>query len=57
MKVIELENTPLTDLRQRAKDLNVPGAARLKKEDLILRIQQFEQSRQAWSCAAASWRL
>ncbi len=42
MKVIELENTPLTDLRQRAKDLNVPGAARLKKEDLILRIQQFE---------------
>jgi transcription termination factor Rho len=42
MKVIELENTPLTDLRQRAKDLNVPGANRLKKEDLILRIQQFE---------------
>jgi len=42
MKVIELENTPLTDLRQRAKDLNVPGATRLKKEDLILRIQQFE---------------
>ncbi|MGW8250182.1 MAG: transcription termination factor Rho, partial [Anaerolineales bacterium] len=42
MKIIELENTPLTDLRQRAKDLNVPGANRLKKEDLILRIQQFE---------------
>jgi transcription termination factor Rho len=42
MRVIELENTPLTVLRQRAKDLNVPGAQRLKKEDLILRIQQFE---------------
>ncbi len=42
MKIVELENTPLTDLRQRAKDLNVPGANRLKKEDLILRIQQFE---------------
>jgi len=42
MRVIELENTPLTVLRQRAKDLNVPGALRLKKEDLILRIQQFE---------------
>ena len=42
MKIIELENTPLTDLRQRAKDLKVPGANRLKKEDLILRIQQFE---------------
>jgi len=42
MRVIELENTPLAVLRQRAKDLNVPGALRLKKEDLILRIQQFE---------------
>jgi len=42
MKVIELENTPLMALRQRAKDLNVPNANRLKKEDLILRIQQAE---------------
>ncbi len=42
MRVIELENTPLTELRQRARDLNIPGANRLKKEDLILRIQQFE---------------
>ena len=42
MKVIELESTPLTALRQRAKDLNVPHAKRLKKEDLILRIQQYE---------------
>ena len=39
MKIIELENTSLMDLRQRAKDLNVPGANRLKKEDLILRLE------------------
>ncbi len=45
MRVIELENTPLTELRQKAKDLNVPGANHLKKEDLILRIQQFEAER------------
>ncbi len=42
MKVIELENTPLVALRQRAKDLNVANANRMKKEDLILRIQQAE---------------
>jgi transcription termination factor Rho len=42
MKIIELENTPLTALREKARDLNVPNAARLKKEDLILRIQQAE---------------
>ncbi len=41
-KVLELENTPLSVLRQRAIDLNVPNAERLKKEDLILRIQQIE---------------
>lgn len=42
MRVVELENTPLLDLRQKAKDLNVENAARLKKEDLILRIKQVE---------------
>ncbi len=42
MKVLELENTPLEALRQKGKDLNVPNAFRLKKEDLILRIQQIE---------------
>jgi transcription termination factor Rho len=42
MRIIELENTPLTELRQKARDLNVPGAGHLKKEDLILRIQQYE---------------
>lgn len=42
MKVIELENTPLARLRQMARDLDVTNANRLKKEDLILRIQQAE---------------
>jgi transcription termination factor Rho len=42
MKVIELESVPLNELRARAKSLNVPDAQHLKKEDLILRIQQFE---------------
>ena len=42
MKIVELENIPLPDLRQKALELKVPGAARLKKEDLILKIQQIE---------------
>jgi transcription termination factor Rho len=42
MRVVDLENTPLLDLRQKAKDLNVENASRLKKEDLILRIKQVE---------------
>jgi transcription termination factor Rho len=46
MKVLELENTPLSALRQMARDLNVQNATRLKKEDLILRIQQAEAERQ-----------
>lgn len=46
MKVIELENTPLARLRQMARDLDVTNANRLKKEDLILRIQQAEAEKQ-----------
>jgi transcription termination factor Rho len=46
MKVVELENAPLAALRQMAKDLDVNGATRLKKEDLILKIQQTEAERQ-----------
>jgi len=42
MKVLELENTPLESLRLKAKDLNVQNAYRMKKEDLILRIQQAQ---------------
>src|SRR5574341_107655 len=46
MKVLELENTTLEALRDKAKELNVPNAVRLKKEDLILRIQQIEAERE-----------
>lgn len=46
MKVIELENTPLSGLRQMARELDVQNASRLKKEDLILRIRQAEAEKQ-----------
>ena len=46
MKVLELESVPLSRLRQMARDLNVPGANLLKKEDLILRIHQTEAERE-----------
>jgi transcription termination factor Rho len=46
MKVLELENAPLSTLRQMARDLDIQNASRLKKEDLILRIQQAEAERQ-----------
>jgi transcription termination factor Rho len=46
MKVLELENTPLGTLRQMARDLDVTNANRLKKEDLILKIQQAEAERE-----------
>jgi transcription termination factor Rho len=45
MKVLELQSTPLDNLRQMARDLNIPGVNRLKKDDLILRIQQAEAER------------
>ena len=45
MKVLELEKTPLNSLRQIAKKLDVKNANRLKKEDLILKIQQAEAER------------
>jgi transcription termination factor Rho len=46
MNILELENAPLAKLRQMGKELNVPNAARLKKELLILRIRQVEAERE-----------
>jgi transcription termination factor Rho len=46
MNIIELENSPLSKLRQMGKELNVPNANRLKKELLILRIRQVEAERE-----------
>jgi transcription termination factor Rho len=46
MKVVELEKTSLNSLRQIAKDLDVKNFNRLKKEDLVLKIQQAEAERE-----------
>ena len=46
MKVLEFENSSLEDLRARAKELEIPRAARLKKEELFLRIRQAEAEKQ-----------
>jgi transcription termination factor Rho len=46
MNILELENKPLAELRQLAKDFNVANAARLKKEALILRVCQEEAAQQ-----------
>lgn len=56
MKVIELQTTPLDNLRQMARDLNVQNANRLKKDDLILKIQQAEAERDGLELRGASWR-
>ena len=46
LKFAELENAPLDSLRQRAKELAIPNANRLKKENLILRIRQSEAEKE-----------
>ncbi len=45
MNIAELESMNLTDLREMSKDLDIQGATRLKKEDLVLRIMQAEAER------------
>jgi transcription termination factor Rho len=46
MKLLELENAPLATLRQMAKELNIPNAARLKKEILMIKVRQVEAERE-----------
>ncbi|MCE1251926.1 MAG: transcription termination factor Rho [Anaerolineae bacterium] len=46
MKILELENVPLSQLRDTAKELNIPNATRLKKENLIIRIRQSEAEKE-----------
>ena len=46
MKILELETVPLTTLRDMARELNVTNAARLKKENLIIRIRQVEAEKE-----------
>lgn len=45
MNIAQLEAMNLNDLRSMSKDLEVQGASRLKKEDLILKIMQAEAER------------
>jgi transcription termination factor Rho len=46
MNFTELENAPLAELRDKARDLNVPHANRLKKKNLILRIRQADAEKE-----------
>jgi transcription termination factor Rho len=46
MNILELENAPLLNLRQMAKDLNIPDAIRLKKEALMLKIAQINAEKE-----------
>ncbi len=46
MDILELENQPLIVLRQMATDLNIPRAARLKKEQLVMEIRQAEAAKE-----------
>jgi len=45
MNIAQLEAMTLTDLRGMSKDLEIQGASRMKKEDLILKIMQAEAER------------
>lgn len=46
MNIRELEKKSLAELREQAKELNVPRAARLKKEQLIVKIRQAEAEKE-----------
>ncbi len=46
MNIAELERKPLHELRQIALDLDIPKAARLKKERLLMLIRQAEAARE-----------
>jgi len=46
MNVLELEKKPLIELRQIAMDFNIPKAAQLKKEKLMMLVRQAEAERE-----------
>jgi transcription termination factor Rho len=45
MNIAQLEAMTLADLRSMSRDLEIPSASRLKKEDLIIRIMQTDAER------------
>jgi transcription termination factor Rho len=46
MKIIEMENSPLQQLRTTAAELGIPNANRLKKENLLIKIRQYEAEKE-----------
>ncbi|MGA2819653.1 MAG: transcription termination factor Rho [Anaerolineales bacterium] len=46
MNIADLEKMNLADLRRSAKDFEIPGSVRMKKEDLILRLLQANAEHQ-----------
>ncbi|MDP2989912.1 MAG: transcription termination factor Rho, partial [Kiritimatiellota bacterium] len=46
MKLLELENAPLSSLRDIALGLEIPNSSRLKKENLLIRIRQAEAEKE-----------
>jgi transcription termination factor Rho len=46
MNIADLEKSSLIELRKMAKEFEIPAAARMKKEDLILRLLQANAERQ-----------
>jgi transcription termination factor Rho len=46
MNIADLEKASLVELRRMAKEFEIPSAARMKKEDLILRLLQANAERQ-----------
>ena len=46
MKILELENEPLSKLRMMARDLNIQNANRLKKETLAMLIREAEAQKE-----------
>lgn len=46
MDILDLEQKPLVQLRQAALDLDIPRAARMKREQLVLSIRQAEAARE-----------
>lgn len=46
INILELEKAPLSSLRSMARDLSIPNANRLKKENLILHICQAEAEKE-----------
>jgi len=46
MNIAQLEAMTLADLRKMSKDLKIPGASRMKKDELVLGIMQADAERQ-----------